>query len=42
VHISYDTTHQVSKGTLPISSDYDRNQVSIGFDFRVKALPWGQ
>ena len=42
LHISYDTTHQVSKGTLPISSDYDRNQVSIGFDFGVKALPWGR
>ncbi len=38
IHVSYDTTHQVSSGILPIFSDFDRNQVTIGFDFLVKDI----
>jgi hypothetical protein len=41
-HISYNTTHQLSKGTLPISFDFDRNQVAMGFDYQLKAFPSGR
>jgi hypothetical protein len=41
-HISYDTTHQLSKGTLPISADFDRNRVTIGVDYRLKAVSLGR
>jgi hypothetical protein len=41
-HISYDTTHQLTKGTLPISATFDRNQVTIGIDYRLKAIPLGR
>jgi hypothetical protein len=41
-HISYDTAHQLSKGTLPISSNFDRNRVTIGIDYRLKAIPLGR
>jgi hypothetical protein len=41
-HISYNTTHQLSKGTLPISADFDRNQVAVGIDYRFKAFPLGR
>jgi hypothetical protein len=41
-HISYDTTHQLSKGTLPISADFDRNRVTIGVDYRLKAIALGR
>jgi hypothetical protein len=41
-HISYNTTHQLSKGTLPISFDFDRNQVAVGFDYQLKAFPSGR
>jgi hypothetical protein len=37
-HISYDSTHQLSKGTLPISADFDRNQVAAGIDYQFKAF----
>jgi hypothetical protein len=37
-HISYDTRHQLSKGTLPISADFDRNQVAAGIDYQFKAF----
>jgi hypothetical protein len=37
-HISYDSTHQLSKGTLPISADLDRNQVAAGIDYQFKAF----
>ena len=40
--ISYDTFHQLSKGTLPVSADFDRNQVTIGIDYRLKALALGR
>jgi hypothetical protein len=42
LHISYDTIHQLSKGTLPIWSTFDRNQVTISFDYRLKAIPLGR
>jgi hypothetical protein len=40
--ISYNTTHQLSKGTMPISASFDRNLVTIGIDYRLKAIPLGQ
>jgi hypothetical protein len=40
--ISYDTTHQLSKGTLPISANFDRNLVTIGIDYQLKAIPLGR
>jgi len=40
--VSYDTVHQLSKGTLPISATFDRNQVSVGFDYRLKAIDLGR
>ena len=41
-HVSYDTTHQLSKGSLPITASFDRNQVTIGFDYQFKPLPLGR
>ena len=41
-HASYDTIHQLSKGTLPVSASLDRNQVAIGFDYQFKPLPLGR
>jgi hypothetical protein len=41
-HISYTTTHQLSKGILPISADFDRNQVAVGVDYLFKAFPLGR
>jgi hypothetical protein len=41
-HLSYETTHELSKGTLPIAADFDRNQVTIGFDYRLKTLSLGR
>ena len=40
--IAYGTTHQLSKGTLPISANFDRNQVTISFDYQLKAIPLGR
>jgi hypothetical protein len=41
-HISYNTAHQLSKGTLPISADFDRNQVAAGIDYQFKTFPLGR
>jgi hypothetical protein len=41
-HISYNTTHQLSKGTRPTFANLDRNQVSVGFDYQLKAIPIGR
>lgn len=38
-HVSYDSMHQLSKGSLAVAPDFDRNQVTVGIDFRVKAVP---
>jgi len=42
LHIAYATMHELNKGTLPVFEGFDRNQVSIGFDFQVKAAALGQ
>ena len=42
LHISYETTHQLSKGDLPISANFDRDRVTIGIDYRLKAIPLGR
>ena len=41
-HISYITTHQLSNGSLPVFPNFDRNQVSIGIDYRLKNIPLGR
>ena len=39
--ISYSTIHQVTEGNLPSLFNFDRNQVTIAFDFQLKAIPIG-
>ena len=41
-HISYDTFHQLNKGTVPFSANFDRNQVTIGFDYQLKPISLGR
>ena len=41
-HITYSTTHQLSSGNLAVFPDFDRNQVSIGIDYRLKNIPLGR
>jgi hypothetical protein len=41
-HISYDTWNQLTKGTLPISADFDRNQVAVGIDYKFKTFSLGR
>jgi hypothetical protein len=41
-HISYNTIHQLSKGTLAVFPGSDRNQVTIGLDYGIKSIPLGQ
>jgi len=41
-HISYFNVHEMSRGTLPISDNFNRNQVSVGFDYQFKAFPIGR
>jgi hypothetical protein len=41
-HVSYDTMHQLSKGPLPLVANFDRNQVSAGFDYQLKSLNLGR
>jgi hypothetical protein len=41
-HISYDTGHQLSKGNLQIGMPFDRNRVTVGFDYQLKAFPLGR
>jgi len=38
-HVSYDSWHQLSSGTLPIIGNFDRNQVAVGIQYRLKAHP---
>jgi len=40
--ISYDTTHELSKGNLPISSNFDHNRVTAGIDCQLKAISLGR
>lgn len=42
VHISYSTMHESYQGTIAGFRGFDRNQLSIGIDFRVKAVALGQ
>ena len=42
LHISYDTIHELSKGTLASLAGFDRNQVTIGFDYRLKSIFLGR
>jgi hypothetical protein len=41
-HISYNSMHQLSRGPLPISATFDRNQVAVGIDYQFKAFPIGR
>jgi hypothetical protein len=42
LHVSYETTHQLSRGTLPILANFDRNQVTISIDYQLRAIPLGR
>jgi hypothetical protein len=42
LHVSYETMHQLSRGTLPILANFDRDQVTIGIDYQFKAIPLGR
>ena len=42
LRISYDCIHQMSSGNLPYFQSFDRNEVTIGIDFQVKAISLGQ
>jgi len=41
-HIAYDTMHELTKGNLPISGNFDRNQIAVGIDYQFKVLPLGR
>jgi hypothetical protein len=41
-HIAYDTTHELSRGNLPISATFDRNRVTAGIDYQLKAISLGR
>jgi len=40
--ISYSTIHQITKGNLPSLLNFDRNQVTIAFEYQLKAIPFGR
>jgi hypothetical protein len=40
-HVSYQNIHQLTSGTVPIAANYDRDVVTVGFDFQLKAIPLG-
>jgi hypothetical protein len=41
-HASYETAHELSTGTLPSLANFDRNRVTIGVDYRFKAISLGR
>jgi hypothetical protein len=41
-HISYENMHQLTKGNLPISANFDRDQIAVGIDYQFKALSLGR
>jgi hypothetical protein len=41
-HMTYATMHQLSTGSLAIFPNFDRNQFSIGIDYRLKNIPLGR
>jgi hypothetical protein len=42
LRVSYESMHQLSRGSLPISGTFDRNLVMIGMAYRLKAIPLGR
>jgi len=34
--------HQLTKGNLPISANFDRDQIAVGIDYQFKALSLGR
>jgi hypothetical protein len=40
-HVSYQSIHQLTSGTVPFAARYDRDVVTVGIDFRLKAIPLG-
>jgi len=42
LHVSYESMHQLSKGTLLIPGTFDRNLVTIGIDYQLKTIPLGR
>ena len=42
LHISYDSMHQTTSGPLPGLANFDRNQISIGFDYQLKGINIGR
>jgi hypothetical protein len=41
LRVSYETMHQLSRGAQ-VSANFDRNQVTISFDYQLKAIPLGR
>jgi hypothetical protein len=42
LHASYEAAHETSSGVLPYLANFDRNRVTIGIDYRFKAIPLGR
>jgi len=40
-HVSYQCAHQLSSGAVSVAANYDRDLVTVGIDFRLKAIPLG-
>jgi len=40
-HVSYQTFHQLSSGSVPVAANFDRDVVTVAIDFRLKAIPLG-
>jgi hypothetical protein len=40
-HVSYLSAHQLTSGTVPFGANYDRDMVTVGIDFRLKAISLG-
>ena len=39
--VSYQCDHQLTSGTVPFAASFDRDVVTVGIDFRLKAIPLG-
>jgi hypothetical protein len=42
LHISYENMHELSKGTLASIAGFDRDQVTLGIDCRLKSIFLGR
>ena len=42
LRISYVSSHQIVKGSLQQGANFDRNQITIGFDYSLKSFPIGR